>query len=267
MKRLHLIEIEDQNWCPSIIRDGITDFLQFIVYVFHLYRPVAERLSKTFEKLKTVKIIDLCSGGGGPWLRMMPDFPKKQQQTLHLHLTDLYPNIAAFDLLATNKDTLAVYHPESVSALDVPDELNGFRTLFSSFHHFKPDQAKKIIADAIEKNQGIAIFESTQRHILLIIYMLFIPVIILLVTPFIRPFKWSRLLFTYFIPVIPLAIMFDGIVSCLRTYTPEELSAMVNSIEGSEQYHWDIGLEKISPLPIGVTYLIGYPKYAQQRLL
>ena len=32
-------------------------------------------------------------------------------------------------------------------------------------------------------------------------------------TPFVRPFRWSRLLFTYVIPLIPLLVLFDGTVS------------------------------------------------------
>jgi hypothetical protein len=36
-------------------------------------------------------------------------------------------------------------------------------------------------------------------------------------TPWIRPFRWSRLLWTYVVPIIPAVLLFDGIVSCLRT--------------------------------------------------
>src|SRR5450759_4223616 len=36
-------------------------------------------------------------------------------------------------------------------------------------------------------------------------------------TPWIRPFRWSRLLWTYLIPIIPLVFLFDGVVSCHRT--------------------------------------------------
>lgn len=260
MKRFHFIEIEDQNWCPANIRNGITDFLQYIVYTFHLYRPVSQRLFNSFIKSGSEKIIDLCSGGGGPWLSLTENLPKALKDQLVIYLTDLYPNTDAFNRLSHNQSAVIKYNPQPVSALDVPEELTGFRTLFSSFHHFKPYQAKEIIQDAVRKQQGIAIFESTQRHFLMIVYMLLVPVITLFITPFIRPFKWSRLFFTYILPAIPLAIMFDGIVSCFRTYTPEELSTMIDNIKGGNNYHWEIGLEKIGPLPVGVTYLIGYPK-------
>ena len=67
-------------------------------------------------------------------------------------------------------------------------------------------------------------------------------------------------MWTYLIPAIPLVTTFDGIVSCLRTYTPEELREMVEQLERADDYQWDIGIEPISFLPVGVTYLVGYPK-------
>ncbi len=30
MRRRQLIEIEDQPWCPTAVRDGLTEYLQFI---------------------------------------------------------------------------------------------------------------------------------------------------------------------------------------------------------------------------------------------
>ncbi len=79
-----------------------------------------------------------------------------------------------------------------------------------------------------------------------IVSMLFVPLGALLVTPFIRPFRWSRLVFTYVIPVLPLLIVFDGIVSCLRVYSPDELRAHLR-LAGeppkfdARRYHQPIG--------------------------
>ncbi|MEE9362216.1 MAG: hypothetical protein V3U92_06430 [Cellulophaga sp.] len=57
-------------------------------------------------------------------------------------LTDYYPNISAFERakkLVDNIDFIEI----SVDARNVPIELNGIRTQFLSFHHFKPNDAKK----------------------------------------------------------------------------------------------------------------------------
>ena len=81
-------------------------------------------------------------------------------------------------------------------------------------------------------------------------------------TPWIRPFRWSRLLWTFLIPIIPAVLLFDGVVSCLRAYSPQELEEVIGKLNVSEQrnqYRWEIGEcgGGISRSP--VTYLIGYP--------
>ncbi len=45
-------------------------------------------------------------------------------------------------------------------ALDVPESLRGMRTMFEGFHHFKPDHARKILADAVEKRTAIGLFDA-----------------------------------------------------------------------------------------------------------
>jgi hypothetical protein len=79
---------------------------------------------------------------------------------------------------------------------------------------------------ALKCGATIAVFEATHRSVATILVTLLAPIAVLLLTPAIRPFRWSRLFWMYIVPVIPLATLFDGIVSCLRTYTPAELMAL-----------------------------------------
>ena len=97
----------------------------------------------------------------------------------------------------------------------------------------------------------------TERSFKSLLFICFSPITLWLFTPLIRPFRWSRIIFTYLIPIVPLLTLWDGWVSCLRTYTPEELKEMTLDLT---EFEWDSGqhLEKGMPLPI--TYLIGFPK-------
>lgn len=264
MRRLHLFELEDQKWLPAAIRNAITDFLQFAVTVSSLYRPFAARLARALEATGANRVVDLCSGAGGPWPQLRGDVDGVRQGAVRVVLTDWFPNLRAFERLRSENPATFDYSSAPVSAMGVDPQLSGFRTLFSSFHHFRPDEAARIVGDAVARRQGIAIAESTQRHPLLIGYMLITPLLVLLSSPFQRPFRWSRLFWTYVVPVVPLAVMFDGIVSCLRTYTPEELLALAASVPGASGYRWEAGVERIGGLPVGVTYLIGYPAQPPQ---
>ena len=76
-------------------------------------------------------------------------------------------------------------------------------------------------------------------------------------TPLIRPFRWSRLLWTYLIPIIPLVLLFDGVVSCLRTYRPQELREIVENLTAIA-YQWEMGEHSGASGKLAITYLIGH---------
>jgi len=257
MRRMHLIEIHEQPWCPASLRDALTDYLQFAIESGNPYGAIVERLKQSVLRARATRIIDLCSGGGGPWRRLHREFASTNFP-IEVCLTDKYPNLAAFRLAQTESGGKLSFYPEPVNAESVPHELKGFRTFFSSFHHFKPEVARAILNDAAQQRQGVGVFEATVRRPLAILLMFLTPLIVLLVTPLIRPFRWSRLCWTYVLPLVPMIVLWDGVVSCLRTYSPAELRELTNGL-GEADYLWVSGEEKQPRSPIPVTYLIGYP--------
>ena len=58
----------------------------------------------------------------------------------------------------------------------------------------------------------------------------------------IRPIRWDWLFFTFVIPILPLAIAWDGMVSNLRSYSAVELQELVDSVSGHAAYRWEIGV-------------------------
>jgi len=66
MRRLHLLELEDQPWFPAAIRDLATDYLQFIQSRFRLDRAMAPLVRRALDDTGIRRIVDLCSGGSGP---------------------------------------------------------------------------------------------------------------------------------------------------------------------------------------------------------
>ena len=89
--------------------------------------------------------------------------------------------------------------------------------------------------------------------------MALVPLAVWVLTPAIRPFRWSRLFWTYLLPVVPLAVIFDGVVSCLRIYTPEEMLALAREA-GGEAYDWQAGVEHPAGSPVPIPNLIGIPR-------
>ena len=91
----------------------------------------------------------------------------------------------------------------SVDAASVPECLSGFRTIFSSFHHFPDAVARDVLGDAVRCGDGFAMAEVTSRTLRAFATILLMPVFVWILTPRMRPFRWSRLLLTYLVPSDP----------------------------------------------------------------
>jgi hypothetical protein len=234
----------------------MTDFLQFISNKFDLYKPIVPIILEGLEKSESNTIIDLASGGGGGMVKLNEHL-LKNNPNVKIVLTDYFPNIDAFKLTKVSSSNIT-YLETPINALNVPENLKGLRTQFLSFHHFKPNNAKQILENAVKNASPIAIFEAQERNIKSLLFMLFSPINVLLLTPLIKPFKLGRIVFTYLIPILPLLVMWDGMVSVLRTYSVKEMRDMVNQIENHQLYIWK--LDKVKSGPSVITYLLGYKK-------
>ncbi|MEP6593004.1 MAG: class I SAM-dependent methyltransferase [Acidobacteriota bacterium] len=259
LPRLQLFELEDLTWFPATIRDLATDYLRFMEARFDLHRPIVPLLRQALDEAGATDVVDLCSGGGGP-LEAMSEALEAQGRPVRVTLTDRYPNLRAFRSLAAQHPAIS-YVAEPVDATDVPREMKGFRTMFNAFHHFPPEAAAAVLQSAVTAGQPVGIFEIPERTMSTIVPLLFSPVFVLLASPFIRPFLWRRLLWTYLLPLVPLTCWWDGLVSQLRAYTVPELTALTSGLN-SGGYRWTTGRVPIGATPGYLTYLIGIPGHA-----
>src|ERR1700719_1266937 len=148
MRRVQFIELHEQPWVPSSLRDEITDALQFGLNLAKAYAPIAPLLRGVLDSAGSCSVVDLCSGGGGPWLELSRELQSRKVQggapglhISHISLSDKYPNLRALESAGVPSENLT-YYPSSVPAMNVPAELKGFQTLFTSFHLFSPEDAR-----------------------------------------------------------------------------------------------------------------------------
>jgi hypothetical protein len=251
MRRLHLFEFGDQPWFPHVLRDAETAYLAVAYRFLPLPRWWAEKISTVLHPGEPAEILDLCSGSGGP-MPLIIDELERRGYDARARLTDLYPNPKS----ATHPRILWLAEP--VDAKRVPPELAGVRTMFSAFHHFRPDAAKAILKDALDRRRAICIFESGPGTLLGVATMILVPGNVLALMPFARPFRWGYLVFTYLIPLMPLIVFWDGIVSMLRIYSPEQMKELTKDLQAPD-YVWEFGRIQVRFVPGGLPYLIGQP--------
>lgn len=258
MRRFHLIEFEDLEKFPVKVRDGITDYLRFFISLFRIYSPAAGLLKAYMKKTNKKDILDLCSGGGGAIIQIINELDNIAETKYNIVLSDKFPNFESLKYLNNKTGGRIEYCEKPVDAMNVPKELDGFRTIFSSFHHFDKDDAIKVLQNAVDNNSPIGIFDGAERKWLYIIgVILSTPFFLFFCSVFFRPFRWSRIFYTYIIPLIPVFALWDGVVSMLRIYNPEELLELTKYVN-SGNYTWKSGTLK-NKIRTNITYLIGYP--------
>lgn len=261
MRRRELFELHDHPRFPARLRNLVTDALQALWRFGNSYGAILPELGASLrasgDGAALVEVLDLCSGGGGPWPRLVGDLEREYGMIVHVRLTDRYPHPEAAPApQGEGVRSRLEYLLQPLDAASVPAEMPGVRTLFSSLHHLGPRQVRRMLCNAVEGEHGIAVFEMAERSPMTLAILCLTPLLVLVLTPAMRPFRWSRLAFTYLLPVIPFVIGFDGLISCLRAYSTDELRELVDSL-ASPGYRWQVGVERRGLL--AATFLIGAP--------
>ena len=250
MKRRNLFEFGDQPWLPAFLRDAMTDYLATAYRLSPLPGVWAEVIERVLKETGSEEIVDLCSGSGGPMSLVVAELRRRGCHA-EVTLTDLH--------VRQRHGTGGIrYWPQAVNALSVPTGLEGLRTMFAVFHHFAPGEASGILQSAVAAHCPIAIFEATSRSVAAIVSSILIPPLTLLLTPAIRPVSWRQLVCTYLVPILPVLIFWDGLVSHLRTYTKTELESMMSQC-AAQNYRWTVSTVPMRGVPDGLPYVIGMP--------
>lgn len=256
MKRRHLFELNETAWMPSTLKALITDYLRTLIELTEPFSPQLPLITQALQCAdEGAGVVDLCSGGGGPWRHLSPQLNRLAGRAVPVLLTDKYPSITTAALLGCPPEVEWRLTP--VDATAVPGCLPGMRTLFNGFHQFMPTVATDILRDAVEHGESIVVMELLRRSYANFLVVLFTPFLVWVFTPWIRPFSWRRLGLTYVLPVAPLIILWDTLVSVLRCYTPQELRHMGQTAAG-DRYVWFAGTYR--HWGASVTFLVGYPR-------
>lgn len=258
LSRQQLFEIHDLESTPVWLRHMVTEVLVLFWGLLWYYDSVSDVLSPALKETNSNVVIDLCVGSGGPLPRIQRSLAGRGHE-FTVVLTDLVPHPASYKVIASeakNRGQIVQFREEPVDATACREK--GFRTLFGSFHHFPPSLAVQVLQNAVDTGSPIAIFEATERswYNLLLIFNVFLPIMTTLLSIILSP--W-HVFFCWAIPALPIVMWFDGMVSCLRTYSPSEFHSLVAQVKGHESFEWEAGVKKLFLAP-SLVYYIGKPK-------
>lgn len=178
-------------------------------------------------------------------------------------LTDLHPHLSAWHTAAKQSPHI-LFVPESIDASAVPGNLSSlavrrrrkhlsppsspppppppfssppplqsppqkkqFRLFSLALHHFPDAQASLILHHALRTSSGFGIFELQARTLEHMILMMFFGPLMWMGGWWWFWGQWDLLFWMYIVPVVPFVVVFDGLVSGLRTRTEGEIMELL----------------------------------------
>ncbi len=223
---------------------------------FRTFEPVVGVLTDALKRTASHRVLDLGSGRGGAW-RELAHSLSDAGFSVSVRLSDRRPPERESLALPLTHRVAVSYEPEPLAAPNVPTTIGGLRTCFNAFHHLDPGQASDLLARVAASGEGIVIVEVTNRNLASLAWnAVAVPLLVLLLAPFVG--SWRVLAWTYLGGfALPLAMGWDGAVSCLRTYSADEVVELGRA--SAPGYTWTVGAERIGRLPVSVSWICGLP--------
>jgi len=257
MPRPRLFEFHEQPWVPRIIRDSVVEGLYHLVRGRRLLREITGPFLEFIERTGATRLVDLCSGAGGPALVLPEEIALPGRQPPQIVLSDLFPRPKLWEAARRRVPGSVQYWPHPVRATALPDALSqgSPRMLGNALHHFRPEAARAILDDAVAHSPGIFLCEVFPPGLRGFCSMLWPKPWIVAALPFLssaRPLQ--RILLTLLMPVISSALIWDGAVSSLRMYRAPDLRRLTTPL--GDRVEWVYGTFPYRPMGWS-TYLYG----------
>ena len=267
MKRIQLFEFEDFGWFPTWLRACMTNLIVILQKMLGVPDLLAHLIADILKERNLNTIVDLGSGSGGAMPEVLRSIHRiKGLEGVTLTMTDLFPSPEMLKKYNANTSDKIGYLGTSVDATNIAKAPKGLKTMVNSFHHMPPKKARAILKSAQGTNQPLLVYEMGDNNIPLLVWWLLLPIslvvliiMVLFMTPFVKPLTWRQIVFTYLIPIIPICYAWDGQASLPRIYTLEDLDLLLDG-SGTENYVWEKGYAKKKNGKKQGTYLLGLPQ-------
>jgi hypothetical protein len=257
--RIQAFEFNDTAATPKFLRDTVVESLSRTLRWGRMLRPLVPPFRRFLAASGATEILDLCAGAAGPASILASEMRAAGEPPPRFLLTDLYPQLDAWRAAreAHPGDIDFVADPVDATAIPEPLARGRARTIINAFHHFSPDLARALLADAVRGSAGIFLSESFDRNPLR--FLPFAPAGLpaLFANPLLSPRdRLAKAAATYLLPISTGISLWDGVVSTLRVYSERDLFEMVRDL--GPTFRWEYGTYHFAPFGKG-TYFFGVP--------
>jgi hypothetical protein len=264
LPRVHAFELHELSSVPPALRETIVETLSRALLWGGMLRGLVSPFQRFLERSGAHEVLDLCAGAGGPARILAEEIARAGKAPPRFILTDLYPRVDAWEAAREAQPGVLSFEPEPVDATRIPEAIarGRARAIINAFHHFTPDLARAILADAVAGSAGVFLSEPFDRNPLRFLSFAPAGLLSLAVNPLLaQRDRAIKAALTWASPVALGACVWDGLVSTLRIYEEADLRAMVAPF--GDRFVWEYGRYGYPPMGDGY-YFFGVPTRARR---
>lgn len=244
---MHLFEFNDLPWIPESIRATIRDVCEVCNSGFRSFNhTVAHQALQRARECGADTIVEL-GAGTAPITRILAADPASQG--LVLVPCDLLPDPEAYGRLAMQYPGKVRLLLESIDYTHPGDWGRGaLAVLVGTFHHIHPRDRSRTLEALSTSADHVMVFEPLRNTPLSMALTLtaIVPALLLPLAYLHRPGRARRMLWCWLIPVVPLIFMWDGLVSCIRQWSPKRWRRELAAVTATRSPRIDHGLHSLT---------------------
>ncbi|MEC9281578.1 MAG: class I SAM-dependent methyltransferase [Bdellovibrionota bacterium] len=227
--RVNSFEFGDLQAVPAFYHQFLREFMSKIYLVFGIHKLWRTEITEFVKRQGSQSIHDPCAGSGYVNQLIFESLDEKLNAKFYLSdlMTDESPEFAK-QINALGFENLK-FAEKSIDLLKIEASNQMPKMFVNSFHHFDRDHVKEILKNTLGQGKELLVLEYCRKTPDSLMSMLFGGVFSLLFFPFVveKKFVLPSFIFTYLIPVIPFMLVWDGVVSCLRTHSSSSLEEIL----------------------------------------
>lgn len=223
--RLFLSEFMDQRWLPPSLHATLRDVLGFHLRVTLSYYYVwAARHALRRAREAGVRDIAEIGAGSAGFSEALAGLIRAEGGDIRVHVSDLHPQPERYRALEQLFPGILTAAAEPVDFVARQADFGGALVVLSAAFHHVPYAERPHMLRAMA-GRRVMVFESVTRNLASMAGCAvgFLPALAtplyFLGTPIGR---WRRFVWCWLIPVAPVMVAWDGVVSCLRCWTEDE---------------------------------------------
>lgn len=220
-----LAEFMDQRWLPASLHATLRDVLGFHLRVTlgYYYEWAAKKALARAWQLGTLQVAEIGAGSAG-FSEYLAARVRDLGDKTRVQISDLHPQPERYRALERQFPGILTATTTPVDFIERQADFgNALVVMSAAFHHIPYAERPRMLAAMASRR--VMVFESVTRNVpsMLGCAIGFLPAML---TPLFflgtQDGRWRRFLWCWLIPIAPLMVAWDGVVSCLRCWTEDE---------------------------------------------